>query len=62
MAKCFSCGKRCHNINDMCPGCGKIVCVLCVFRFDHEGEGEHGHYPPAKVIKPTKKRSQRVNK
>ena len=41
--KCFSCGTPCDPTDDLCAGCGHIVCVKCALEFRHDGvNGAHG--------------------
>ena len=42
MAKCFSCGKDADAKEDLCHGCWNVVCVECVNKYDHMGNGKHG--------------------
>jgi hypothetical protein len=54
MAKCFSCDKRCNAVNDLCRGCGEVVCADCAATYGHELGGGHG-------VRPTKRPSDCAN-
>ena len=40
---CFSCETECDSESDYCYGCENIVCVDCSEKYDHQGNGLHGH-------------------
>ena len=40
--RCWSCGKAADRQDDYCYGCGHVVCLACVDRYDHYRDGRHG--------------------
>ena len=42
MAKCFSCGRKCDLIEDLCQGCHHVVCISCVHQYGHRIYGDRG--------------------
>lgn len=44
--KCKSCAGPAHRTQDFCYGCKRVICIWCMTKYDHNGDGaKHGVKP-----------------
>ena len=48
--RCHSCGARVEAVKDMCTGCKRLTCYVCVEAFSHDGDMEHGSGDPSHYV------------